>query len=93
MRGGFLICAKTQGSQVVKKLHLGSHLPDNFRAPTVPPPYPHAWRWLVGEGILHCEKVRVKYVLDCKLLPTFLQTAAQTRCEKQETGPKPGLLR
>jgi hypothetical protein len=46
-----------------------------------------------GEKAQYREKVLVKDALDCKLLPTFLQTAAQTRCEKQKTGPKPGLLR
>src|ERR1035441_2326336 len=48
LRGGLLICAKSQGRQVVKKRHLGF-------ASCGYCPCPHAWGWLTEAKILNTE--------------------------------------
>ena len=55
--GGFLICEKKHGGQVVKKLHLGvassGYCPCPLRASTL-------WGWLTGVRILNIEKLSAR---------------------------------
>src|ERR1035441_8043390 len=52
----FSFVRKTRAGRWSKSYTWGSYLPDTVRAPTVPPPCPHACGWLAAAEVLNIEK-------------------------------------